>query len=58
MLGEDRSPTIVLLGDSRTNDYYPSIARNYTNDNVLSIGTCAAVWEDSNSSAPAPSFAV
>lgn len=52
MLKEDRPPTVILLGDSRTNDYYPGFASNrfFSHDNILSIGTCTATWahEDRN----------
>lgn len=48
MLKQDRPPTVILLGDSRTNDYYPGFASNpsFSQDNILSIGTCGGAWVD------------
>jgi peptidoglycan/LPS O-acetylase OafA/YrhL len=48
MLQRDAPPTVIMLGDSRTNDFFPGFAKNpeLTFHNLLSIGACGPTWID------------
>jgi hypothetical protein len=48
MLQKEAPPTVLLLGDSRTNDFFPGLAQNanFAKQNFLSIGTCGPAWPE------------
>lgn len=54
MLQHDAPPTVILLGDSRTNDLFPGFAKNASlaGENVLSIGACGPRWIDKPQTVP------
>ncbi len=45
---QDKPPTLILLGNSLSNQYYPGIANNaaFSNQVVLSIGDCAVQTQE------------
>jgi peptidoglycan/LPS O-acetylase OafA/YrhL len=58
MLQRDEPPTVILLGNSHTNDFFPGFAQNpeFANDNVLSIGDCGPLWVDKSKLSPETNF--
>lgn len=58
MLEREAPPTVLLLGDSLTNDFFPGLAQNdnFAKQNFLSIGTCGPAWSEKLDPAPAISI--
>ena len=51
MASSQEKPTLLLLGNSYANDFYPGITfnENLKHHSVLSIGTCGAEWVEKSS---------
>ena len=48
MASKDEKPTLILLGNSYSNQFYPGLSKNinFKHHSILSIGTCDAAWVD------------